>query len=147
MITCKRCQSERIVKNGEVREKQRYLCKECSYNFVEGDGRVHETLVVKKALAVMLYALGKASFTMLGKIFGHSPSLIYRWIVEEAANLPDPPISGDIREMEFDEMWHFIGSKKTSSGLSKPWIVAQGEPWPGLQAVVILQRSSGSMLR
>ena len=36
-----------------------------------------------------------------------------------------------IKEMEFDEMWHFIGSKKTSSGLSKPWIVLQEELWHG----------------
>jgi len=80
--------------------------------------------VVKKALAVILYSLGKASFNMLGKIFGHSPSLLYRWIVEEMAKLPEPAVAGDIKEMEFDEMWHFIGSKNTKSGLSRRWIVA-----------------------
>ena len=147
MVQCKRCQSESVVKNGEVREKQRYLCKLCAYNFIEGDGRVKESLVVKKALAVILYALGKASFTMLGKIFGHSPSLLYRWIVEEAALLPEPVVSGDIKEMEFDEMWHFIGSKKTKSGSSRRWIVAQGELLPGWSAVVMLQRSDVSTTR
>jgi transposase len=145
MVSCKRCQSERIVKNGEVRQKQRYRCKDCRYNFIEGDGRVNESLVVKKALAVILYALGKASFTMLGKIFGHSPSLLYRWIVEEATKLPMPAVCGDIREMEFDEMWHFIGSKKTGS--SRRWIVAQGELLPGWSGIVMLQRSSDSMTR
>jgi len=91
---------------------------------VEGDERVKASLVVKKALAVILYSRGKASFNMLGKIFGHSPSLMYRWIVEEMAKLPEPAVAGDIKEMEFDEMWHFIGSKNTKSGLSRRWIVA-----------------------
>jgi len=49
--------------------------------------------------------------------------------------------------MEFDEMWHFIGAKKTKDGSSKPWIVAQGELWPGLSVVVILQHSNDSMTK
>lgn len=147
MVSCKRCGSAQYVKNGTVRGHPRYRCKACGLNFIEGDRRVKESVAVKKALAVILYSLGKASFGMLGKLFGHSPSLIYRWIVEAAAKLPEPLVPGDIREMEFDEMWHFIGSKKTKSGSSKPWIVAHGELWPGWSAVVMLQPSNGSMTR
>ncbi|EKE10532.1 MAG: hypothetical protein ACD_16C00013G0003 [uncultured bacterium] len=145
MTQCKRCQSERIVKNGIVRGKARYKCKACGYNFIEGDKRIKENLVVKKALATILYSLGKGSFGMLGKIFGVNRSLTYRWIREEADKLPEPLVSGEIREMEFDEMWHFIGSKKTKNGSSKPWIVAHGELWPGLSAVVILKHSDACM--
>ena len=67
MATCKRCGCERSVKNGKVRGKVRYKCKECGLNFVEGDGRVNESLVVKKALAVILYSLSKASSTCWAK--------------------------------------------------------------------------------
>ena len=91
-----------------------------------------DALAVKKALAVVLYSLAKASFGMLGKVFGVSRSLTYRWIRDEADTLPDPEVPGDIKEMEFDERWHFMGSKKTNSGPSKRWIVAQGERWHGL---------------
>ena len=147
MIQCKRCQSTRFMKNGKVRDKARFRCKDCNYNFTEGDDRVKEDLVVKKALAVILYSLGKASFGFLGKIFGVSRSIPYRWIKAEAEKMTEPHLSGEIKEMEFDEMWHFIGSKKTKNGLSKRWIVAQGELWPGLSAVVILQPSDGSMPR
>ena len=144
MTQCKRCQSEKTIKNGVVRGKPRYKCKGCGYNFTEGDKRIKESLVVKKALAVILYSLGKASFGILGKIFGVNRSLTYRWIKEEADKLPEPVISGKISEMEFDEMWHFVGSKKTKNGSSKQWIVARGELWPGLSAVVMLQRSNVS---
>ncbi len=144
MVTCKHCGSEASVKHGQARGKQRYRCKRCGRHFVEGDSRVKDSLAVKKALAIVLYSLAKASFGMLGKVFGVSRSLTYRWIRDEAQALPEPEVPGDIKEMEFDEMWHFIGSKKTNSGSSRRWIVAQGEPWPGLQAVVMLRRSSGS---
>ena len=141
MIACKRCNSSQVVKNGFVRKKQRYLCKSCGDNFVLGDARREESVAVKKALSVILYSLGKASFGFLGKLFGVSRSLTYRWIKTEAELLPEPDISNNIREIEFDEMWHFIQSKKTKNGSSKRWIVAQGELLPGLSAVVMLQPS------
>ena len=144
MIQCKRCQSSKTIKTGTVRGKPRRKCKACGYNFTQGGGRVKESLVVKKALAVILYSLGKVSFGMLGKIFGVSRSLTYRWIRDEADNISEPKVSCAITEMEFDEMWHFVGSKKTKNGSSKRWIVAQGELWPGLSAVVMLQLSGDS---
>ena len=96
---------------------------------------------------MILYSLGKASFGMLGKRFGHARSLISRGSVEEAAKLPEPLVSGDSQAMECDAMWHCIGSKKTQSGSSRPWIVAHGERWPGWSAVVLRQPSNGSMTR
>lgn len=138
-ICCKRCQSGNCVKNGFVRGKARWLCKECRYNFVIGDERVKNELIAKKALAVILYSVGKSSFGMLARLFGVSRSLVFRWIKEAGMALPEPVVEGNIREMEFDEMWHFIGSKKTKNGSSKPWIVAQGEPWRGLSVIVMLQ--------
>ncbi len=147
MGNCKDCGSERVTKNGSVRGKQRYRCKDCSLNFIEGDQRVKQSTTVKKALAVILSSLGKASFNMLGKIFGHSPSVVYRWIAKEMDKTKEPVLDGDIKEIALDEMWHFINSKKTKNGSSKPWIVAQGELLPGLQAVVMLQRSSDFMTK
>lgn len=146
MPNCKRCHSENIVKNGLVREQSRYRCKDCQYNFIAGDRRVKDSVAIKKALSVILYSLGKASFGMLAKIFGDSRSLTYRWIKEEAAKIKEPIIEGEIKEIEFDEMWHFIQSKKTKNGLSKPWIVATGELLPGLSVVVMLQPLSDSMI-
>ncbi len=88
MAQCKRCNSDDVVKRGFVRHKQRYQCKEYDYHFVSGDGRVKASLPVKKALVVILYSLGKASFGMLGKLFDRSRSLTYRWIVAHGELLP-----------------------------------------------------------
>ena len=34
------------------------------------------------------------------------------WIKKASAEVKMPEITNDIKEIEFDEMWHFIGSKK-----------------------------------
>jgi transposase len=80
MIECKNCKSSKVAKSGKLRGKQRYKCKECGYNFVIGDERTNEKIVALKALCVLLYSLGKASYSMLGKIFNRDRSQIYRWI-------------------------------------------------------------------
>lgn len=145
MPVCKNCGSQQLVKNGFVRQKQRYRCKECGLNFVEGDGRTSDAIAAKKAMLILLYSMGKISFNMLGKLFNMWPSQVYRWIVKEGKSLPEQPISGEIKEIEFDEMWHFIERKKTSFGSSRPLIAAQGKLWPGCSAIVILQLSDDSM--
>lgn len=117
MCMCKKCESKNIIKNGIVRDKQRYHCKECGYNFVIGDKRTNDNIKAKKALAVMMYSLNKGSFRGIARILGVSHTLIVNWIKEAGNNLPNPEIPDTVTEIEFDEMWHFIGSKKTNSGL------------------------------
>jgi hypothetical protein len=113
---------------------------------VRGDERHSPATEVKKALCLIFYSLGKASFGFLAKLFGVSRTTTYYWIRQAAASMDEPTIAPDIRAIEFDELWHFSQSKKAKSGLSKPWIVAQGEPWPGYSVVVMLQHSNGSMI-
>jgi len=136
---CRKCLSEFVVRNGCVRSKQRYRCNSCKYNFVEIDGRSRPNDAPKRALAVILYAMSKATFNFLGKLLNVSPSTAMNWIKRAGIEAKDPEISGDIREIEFDEMWHFLYSKKTKNGYSKRLIVVQGELSLGLQAIVILR--------
>ena len=142
MIVCKKCGSGQAVKSGIIAGKQRYKCKECGCNFREGDNRTNDSIAAKKALCVLLYAMSKGSYRMLGRILRIDHTLVYRWIRKFGESLSEPEVSGDIREMEFDEMWHFIGSKKENFGSSKLLTVAHGELWPGYSVVVILQPSA-----
>ena len=147
MPECKNCKSEKVVKSGKVRGKQRYKCKECGYNFVVGDDRTNEKIAALKALCVLLYSLGKGSYNMMGKLFGRNRSLIYRWIREAGLNTEEPTIDGEITQIEFDEMWHFIQSKKRNFGSSKRLTVAVGELSPGFSVAVIVQPSSDFMTK
>jgi transposase len=143
MPKCKNCGAEAVVKSGRVRGKQRHKCKECGYNFVEGDARTTEGVIATKALCVLLYSLAKGSYSMLGRIFGRDRSLIYRWIREAGLRLAEPEADGQITEIEFDEMWHFVESKKTSFGSSRRLTAAHGRLSHGCSALVILQPSEG----
>jgi IS1 family transposase len=64
----------------------------------EGDARTNEKIAAKKAMCVILYSLGKASFNMLAHIFDSCPSLVYRWIMETGAKLPESNVSGEVRK-------------------------------------------------
>jgi transposase len=147
MIPCKDGRNTHPVKNGFVRGKQRYKCCACGYNFVLGDERHSHDTEIKKALAMLLHSLGKAAFGFLGKLFGVSRTTTYYWIRHAAAQVDETEIAEDIQEIAFNEMWHFLQSKKENFGSLKPWIVAQGAPWPGYWAVVMLQRSNGSLIK
>jgi transposase-like protein len=144
MNRCKQCDGKDFVKNGFVRGQQRYRCKSCGLNFVVGDKRVKEDTAIKRAFAVILYSLGKSSYGFIAKLLGVTRPAVQKWLRRETDLLGTPEIPATIEEMEFDEMWHFIGSKKTNSGSSRPWIVLHGELSPGFSAVVMLQPSSGS---
>ena len=79
MPKCKSCGSEKTVKNGKVDGKQRYKCKECGYNYREGDERTNEKVAAKKALCILLYAMAKGSYRMMGKLLlCHQPLLSSR---------------------------------------------------------------------
>jgi transposase len=145
MISCKNCHQPETVKNGFVRDKQRYKCNACGYNFVLGDQRSKHSTEVKKALCLLLYSLGKSSFGFLAKLLGVSRTTTYYWVRQMAETIDEPTIPAEIHAIEFDEMWHFIQSKKEKSGSLKPWIIAQGEPLPGCSVVVMLQPSSDYM--
>jgi len=143
MLVCKRCGGKDFVKSGIVFGRQRYRCKNCQCCFREGDNRTNDKIAAKKALCVLFYSMAKGSFRMLGRLLNIDHTLVYRWVRQYGEALPEPVISGNITEMEFDEMWHFIGQKKRSFGFSKRLIVAHGELWDGYSAIVILQPSDG----
>src|SRR5262249_16907564 len=117
MVPCKNCQQTNTVKNGYVRHKQRYKCHSCGFNFVEGDSRHKHTTELKKALSIILYSLGKSSFGFLGKLFGVSRTTTYYWIRHMAETADEPVLAQGIQAIDSDEIWHFIQSKKSSSGL------------------------------
>ena len=98
------------MKNGIIREKQRYKCKECGYNFVIGDKR-EEVKPEVKALAVLMYWTGKASYRFIAKLFNVNRTAVLKWIRNIEGKLPEPKIDGEIKEIQIDELWHFIVKK------------------------------------
>ncbi|MDR0716636.1 MAG: hypothetical protein LBF50_04375 [Azoarcus sp.] len=67
---------------------------------------------------------------MPGKIFGRNRSLI-RWIREAGLCAAEPTVDGEITQIEFDEMWHFIEPKKETSAHQGHRPAAAGGQSPG----------------
>ena len=84
MMQCKNCNSHKTVKNGALRDKQRYKCNFCGYNFVSGDMRIKRSTELKRITCVLLYPLGKSSFRFLAKLFNVSPATTYQWVRKTA---------------------------------------------------------------
>ena len=59
----------------------------------------------------MLYATGRMSINKIAKMFNMYWSLVYRWIKEAGEKLEEYKIKDDIKEIKFDEMWHFLYKK------------------------------------
>ena len=141
---CPHCNHGHFVKNGFVKGVQRWKCRGCRYEWTRTVPRGAHPAA--KALAVLLYSTGKSSYGMIAKLLNVSPVAVYKWIRKTAETIPEPSIDNDLQEIEFDEMWHFIQSKKTNFGFGKRWIVLLVEPLPGHSAIVMLPLSKNSTI-
>lgn len=113
---CPKCQSIEVVKNGKVQGKQRHKCKSCSLQFTRLTPRGRPAQ--EKAMAVTLYTLG-LSIRAIARLIGVSPTAVLKWIKTFARTHYEKPAPGDAIIVELDEMWHYLGSKKTSYGSGK----------------------------
>jgi transposase len=139
-IICKKCSSIICIKNGIVRSLQRYKCKECGFNFVIGDKR-EKLSSSARALAILLYGRGKASYCFIAKLFNISSVAVMKLIKREADKIPEPEIDSSIKKVSFDEMWHFIERKKTSYGSGGQWSAIEIGLSDGVLGIVLLKHS------
>ena len=121
-MKCRKCGSDKSVKNGRHLGRQRYKCKECGFQYTreQPKGKDLET----KCLAIILYVNG-LSFRAIAAIVKVSHKAVYDWVKAfgiETYEKPEP--SGPI-VIELDEMWHFIHDKKTNTGYGKHFVALQ----------------------
>lgn len=86
---CPKCQQTNIVKSGIVKERQRFLCKDCRYFYtVRKLGKQIDDYYVTKALQLYLEGL---SYREIERILGVSHVTISSWI--RKYNIKRPPHS------------------------------------------------------
>ncbi len=117
MKICPKCKSEERKKDGIVREKQRYKCKECNYRYTVEKREAKESTQEIRKLALKLYLEG-LGFRSIGRIIGFSHVSVYYWIRDFGKKIIE---LGEKKEehisvIEIDEMHTYIGNKKTTNG-------------------------------
>ena len=117
MVTCPHCQStKRQVKVGRNPSgSQRYLCRGCGRKYTpEPTHQGYDEATRREA--IKLYVDGM-NFRRIGRTLGVAHRTVINWVNAYAASLPDQaPVPGDSQEVhELDELFSFVGRKKTKS--------------------------------
>jgi transposase-like protein len=117
MITCPHCQrTDQQVKVGyNASGSQRYLCRVCRRKYTPAPKRHGYSEEIRRQ-ALQMYVDGMG-FRRIGRTLGVAHRTVINWVNAHAASLPDePPVpEGELEVNELDELFTFVGSKKTRS--------------------------------
>ena len=112
-MTCKFCQSDKVVKHGKKGGSQRYLCKKCGHKFVENQNTLPRmrtpTHIIVTALNLYFEGLSARKIcTQIEQIYGEksSPYTVWAWVQKFSKIANDyvktltPTVSGKIHHDE-----------------------------------------------
>ena len=114
-MKCPNCKSSKSqVKNGLNKSgSQKYRCNECKMVYTpdpKPNGYPNET----RLLAIRMYVEGN-SYHAIARILKVNPQSVVNWVKWYTAKLPAAPVPKRPRTAELDELYTFIGKKKTES--------------------------------
>ena len=113
-MECPKCAQQASCKDGIVKGRQRYLCKNCSYRYtVAQRSGTGDKATKRQALELYLEGLG---FRSIGRLLKFSNVSILKWIKAFGEQLDSVKSEEAVQVMEIDEMHSYIGSKKTLAG-------------------------------
>ena len=114
-MQCPKCQeTEKQVKDGRTPAgSQRYRCRECGSRYTP-EPKEHGYSDEVRLQAVRMYLEGM-SLRAIGRVLGVNHQSAANWIRGYASQLPSAPLPDEVDIAELDEMFTFVGSKKTIS--------------------------------
>jgi transposase-like protein len=113
-MNCPRCCSINYCKDGVIKGRQRYKCKDCNYRYtVEQKSDVKSKETRRLALALYLEGLG---FRSIGRILSISYGTVFQWIKKWGKMIELPKSNEEVAVVELDEMHTYVGQKKTTDG-------------------------------
>lgn len=136
-IHCPQCNTEKIVKNGFVKGRQRFKCKECKYQFTNLSKERGKPLWMKLE-AVLMYMSG-LSMNATAKLLDVSAQSVLNWVRDFGEANYEKPAPASAIVVELDELWHFIQKKKESFGSGKHMTVLMADSSTGNWEVVIVK--------
>ena len=114
-MRCAKCKSIKgQVKSGFNRSgSQKYRCGEC-YTVYTPDPKLNGYPAETRLLAIRMYVEG-SSYRSIARILKISSQSVANWVKEYTAKLPPAPMPKKHRKAELDELYTYIGKKKTNS--------------------------------
>lgn len=113
-MDCPKCESSDHVKDGIVKNRQRYRCRSCGHRYtVARKSDVKPPEVRRLALEMYLEGLG---FRSIGRILRISHVTVYYWVKSWGEGVELPVSEEPVEIVELDEMHSYVGEKKTTVG-------------------------------
>jgi len=114
-MNCRNCQANwKQYKAGfNPSGSQRYRWGECNRVYTPKPaqkGYPEET----RLLAIRMYVEG-SSYGSIGRVLKVNPQSVANWVSQYTAKLPRAPMPSKVKKAELDELYTFIGKKKTKS--------------------------------
>jgi transposase-like protein len=134
-IKCKFCSGLKIVKNGFVRNSQRYKCGSCGKNFIKGDKRENEFYSNQTRNMVIRMYLNNCGIRRIAHILKLPLSTTFGWI-KKAGKIVDEMVKNKNEEfdkieiLEMDELFTYI--KKNQEQIKKQGKELENIPEYGL---------------
>jgi len=114
-MRCPKCNStEHQVKNGLNKSgSQKYRCGECgAVHTPEPKAKGYSAEI--RLLAIRMYVEG-SSYGSIGRVLKVNPQSVANWVSAYTAQLPKAPLPAKVKNAELDELFTFVGKKKTKS--------------------------------
>lgn len=119
MKRCPNCEeTTRQNKAGKTKAgSQRYRCMHCSRKYTpEPKTQGYPESVRKRAME--MYVDG-GNLRRIARHLKVAPQTVAYWVTDHAEALPATPLPKEVKEAEMDELFTFIGDKKTESTFSQ----------------------------
>ena len=110
---CPRCKGTSKVKDGVIKGKQRYKCKECNFRYTSEDKTEKRNALKRQSLELYLEGLG---FRSIGRFLKISHVSVYNWIKSYGEKIDNLRKKESSKIVEIDELHTYVGSKKTTAG-------------------------------
>jgi len=114
-MKCLKCeQKERQYKNGKTKAgSQRYRCSSCGCSYTpEKKAQGYSKALRQKAIKMYIHGAG---LRRTGGQLGIHHQTVANLTKEHAEQLPEVPMPAEVKTAEFDEIFTYIGDKKTES--------------------------------
>lgn len=130
-MRCPKCESEeKQHKIGKtVAGSQRYRCYLCGCKYTPAKKPRGYSFEIRQK-AIQLYVDGM-NLRRIGRQLKVNPQSVANWIKAHAEILPPAPVPEEIENAELDELFTFIGEKKTESTSLRAWIEPHAVSWAG----------------
>ena len=111
-MICPKCKSEEKTKDGVIKGRQRYKCKNCGFRYTVASGSKAKPLHMRK-LALQLYLEG-LRFRSIGRVLKVSNVTVLNWIRAFGEQIEELKSAERVMFTEMDEMHTYVGQKKLS---------------------------------